>query len=78
MAQTEGMASRASQPNEDADPALIALASKMRMNTPLRRTIFIAVMGSKGVASAVQRVGALGLKGAQEREIVRVLVDCCG
>lgn len=69
-------AADASRSGEDA--ALLEAASRMRMNTDLRRKVFVAVMGSQGVQDAIERVGSLGLRGAQEREVVRVLLDCCG
>lgn len=60
------------------EAALLEAAARMRMNTDLRRRVFVALMGSEGVQSAIERVSALGLRGPQEREIVRVLLDCCG
>ncbi len=34
-------------------------------------------MGSEDCVDAVEKLLRLGLKGEQEREIVRVTVDCC-
>jgi nucleolar MIF4G domain-containing protein 1 len=60
-----------------ADVALCALAQRMRMNTDIRRRVFVALMGADDADSALDRLLRLHLKGAAEREIVRVLVDCC-
>lgn len=57
---------------------LLELARKQRMNTAVRRSVFVALMGAADPDSAVERLLKLNLKGSAEREIVRVLVDCCG
>lgn len=60
-----------------ADSAeLLELARAMRMNTPTRRAVFCALMGAADAESAVERLLRLSLRGAAEREIVRVLIDC--
>jgi len=56
---------------------LLKLAAAQRMNTDIRRKVFCALMGAEDYLDAVDRVLSLGLRGAQEREISRVLVDCC-
>ena len=56
---------------------LLKLASAMRMNTDLRKAVFCAVMGSEDAMDAFEKLLRLGLKGDQEREIVRVTVECC-
>ena len=55
------------------------LAAKQRMNTDLRRSIFFIIMGSDDCQDALEKLvrGAL-LKGKSEREVIRVLVHCCG
>lgn len=58
-------------------PELLKLASKLRMTTDVRRAVFCAVMGSEDSVDAVEKLLRLGLKGDQEREIVRVTVECC-
>ncbi|KAI7835645.1 hypothetical protein COHA_010459 [Chlorella ohadii] len=58
-------------------PELLKLAAAMRMNTDARRAVFCVVMGSEDCVDAVEKLLRLGLKGEQEREIVRVTVDCC-
>lgn len=57
---------------------LLELARKQRMNTAVRRSVFVALMGADSPDSALERLLKLNLKGSAEREIVRVLVDCCG
>lgn len=43
----------------------------------VRRAVFCVVMGSEDCVDAVEKLLRLGLKGEQEREIVRVTVECC-
>lgn len=54
------------------------LAEKHRMNTQVRKQIFVAIMGASDCLDAVERLLRLGLKSKQEREIVRVILHCCG
>lgn len=58
-------------------PELLKLAAAMRMNTDSRRAVFCAVMGSEDAVDALEKLLRLNLKGQQEREVVRVTVDCC-
>ncbi|EQC33622.1 hypothetical protein SDRG_08727 [Saprolegnia diclina VS20] len=58
--------------------ALLKLAEKQRMNTDVRRSIFCAIMGASDCIEAYEGVLKLGLKDKQEREIIRVLMHCCG
>ena len=60
-----------------SDAKLLPLAAKMRMNTPARQAIFIAIMGADDADAAIERILRLDLKGPAEREIIRVLLDCC-
>lgn len=60
-----------------ADARLLKLARRQRMVTPLQKTVFVALMGADGVDSAFERLVKLNLKGPAEREIIRVLIDCC-
>lgn len=57
---------------------LLALAAKMRMNTPTRRDIFVVMMSSMDPIDAYERLTRLDLRGKQDREIVKVLMECCG
>ncbi|PSC75596.1 nucleolar MIF4G domain-containing 1 [Micractinium conductrix] len=60
-----------------AGPELLKLAAAMRMNTDVRRAAFCVIMGSEDCVDAVEKLLRLGLKGEQERELVRVTVECC-
>lgn len=57
---------------------LIALAQQHRMNTSIRRSIFIAIMSASDFRDAQLRLTKLRLKKAQELEIPRVLLHCSG
>ncbi|KAI9911868.1 hypothetical protein PsorP6_009909 [Peronosclerospora sorghi] len=57
---------------------LIILAEKQHMNTDIRKKIFVAIMGAADCFDAYERLLQLHLKGKQEREVVRVLLHCCG
>ena len=57
--------------------SLLPLAAKMRMNTDARRAVFLVVMGSEDCIDAHEKLLRLNLKGDQEREIVRVIIECC-
>ena len=72
--QTDGRGSRAVS-NEHTQ--LLLLAKKMRMNTPVRRDVFVVMMSSSDAIDAYERLVRLDLRGKQDREIVRVLVECC-
>ncbi|OUM59447.1 hypothetical protein PIROE2DRAFT_52228 [Piromyces sp. E2] len=63
----------ASQENE-----LLGLAKKQKMNTEIRKNIFVTIMGSEDCADAYEKLLRLKLKDKQEREIIRVLIYCCG
>jgi nucleolar MIF4G domain-containing protein 1 len=62
---------------EDTDP-LLTLAAKLGMNTDVRKSIFCIIMGSDDCEDAFEKLTKLGLQGQQDRELVRVLVECCG
>jgi len=58
---------------------LLALAAKQRMNTDLRRSVFCIIMGSDDCQDAFEKLVRGGLlKGKADRDVVRVLVHCCG
>ncbi|KAG6896315.1 hypothetical protein C0992_009105 [Termitomyces sp. T32_za158] len=71
---------KASQAVEAADPAgdLLKLARKQGMNTDIRRSIFVVLMSSEDYVDACERLSQLNLTEVQQREIVRVLLHCCG
>uniref|UniRef100_A0A7S3UI00 MI domain-containing protein n=2 Tax=Picocystis salinarum TaxID=88271 RepID=A0A7S3UI00_9CHLO len=56
---------------------LLKSAAKQRMNTDVRRAVFCVIMGAEDYVDAFEKLLRLPLKGVQEREIIRVLVDCC-
>ncbi|KAF2426236.1 glycerol defect protein 1 suppressor [Tothia fuscella] len=57
---------------------LLQLAKQQRMNTDIRRAIFINIMSSSDYKDAHHRLTKLKLKKAQELEIPRVLIHCAG
>lgn len=62
--------------NEDS---LLSLASSQRMNTDARRSIFCIVMGSADCDDAFEKLVRQGmLKPKSERDVIRVIVQCCG
>lgn len=63
---------------EDATADLIQLAKEQRMNTDVRRSIFIAVMSATDYNDAYVRLMKLRLKKSQELEIPKVLIHCAG
>jgi nucleolar MIF4G domain-containing protein 1 len=67
----------------DEDDLLLKLAAKLGMNTDLRRSIFCVLMGSTDCEDAFEKL--IKLKNGHsskhhlfEREMIRVLVECCG
>ncbi|CAM9799736.1 unnamed protein product [Choristocarpus tenellus] len=48
------------------------------MNTDVRRSVFVAVMGSSDCEDAFEKLLRLNLRGPQEREVARVIMECCG
>ncbi|VVT56352.1 uncharacterized protein SAPINGB_P004996 [Magnusiomyces paraingens] len=62
---------------DGAAPDWMELARQQRMNTDIRRAVFIAIMSSGDYVDAVDRLQQLKLRSKQEREIVRVLLHCC-
>ncbi|KAF8896428.1 armadillo-type protein [Infundibulicybe gibba] len=60
------------------DDSLLKLARKQGMNTDIRRSIFVVLMSSDDYVDACDRLSQLSLTEVQQREIVRVLLHCCG
>ncbi|KAL6956520.1 hypothetical protein U1Q18_042439 [Sarracenia purpurea var. burkii] len=50
---------------------------KKGMNTDVRRAIFCVIMSGEDYIDAFEKLLRLNLQGKQDREIMRVLVDCC-
>lgn len=63
---------------DDTSMDLIHLAREQRMNTDVRRSIFIAIMSATDYNDAHLRLQKLRLKKAQEVEIPKVLIHCAG
>ncbi|CAN0235456.1 unnamed protein product, partial [Discosporangium mesarthrocarpum] len=61
-----------------APETLRELAGRQRMNTDIRRSVFVVVMGSSDCEDALEKILRLNIRGAQEREIACVLLECCG
>ena len=58
---------------------LLKMAATQRMNTDLRRSIFCIIMGSDDCQDAFENlIRSNLLKGKNEREVVRVIIHCCG
>lgn len=62
----------------DGEVDLLQLAKEHRMNTDVRRAIFITVMSSSDYKDAHVRLLKLRLKKAEEMEIPRVILHCAG
>ncbi|XP_072972530.1 uncharacterized protein [Typha angustifolia] len=56
---------------------LVQLAAAQRMNTDLRKAIFCIIMSGEDYIDAFEKLLRLDFSGKQDREIMRVLVDCC-
>jgi nucleolar MIF4G domain-containing protein 1 len=62
--------------NSEAD--LVQLAREQRMNTDIRRAIFVTIMSASDYQDAYLRLTKLKLKKVQELEIPKVLIRCSG
>ncbi|KAF8843775.1 ARM repeat-containing protein [Paxillus ammoniavirescens] len=77
--QHEASTKRTEASAEDiSDTALVKLARKQGMNTDIRRSIFVVLMSSDDYLDACERLAQLNLSEVQQREIVRVILHCCG
>lgn len=63
---------------DDATADLLQLAREQRMNTDIRRAIFITIMSASDYTDAYHRLLKLNLKKTQELEIPKVLIHCTG
>ncbi|KAF9490462.1 ARM repeat-containing protein [Pleurotus eryngii] len=66
------------QADSMSESALMKLARQQGMNTDIRRSIFVVLMSSEDYVDACERLSQLNLSEVQQREIVRVLLHCCG
>ncbi|WEJ96857.1 suppressor of glycerol defect [Yamadazyma tenuis] len=72
---TEGFDSKAlSEVLDGAETNWMRIAKEQRMNTDIRRAIFITIMSAEDYVDALTRLDKLQLKKAQEREIPRILI----
>ncbi|KAF2711693.1 hypothetical protein K504DRAFT_465435 [Pleomassaria siparia CBS 279.74] len=62
----------------DGEVDLAQLAKEQRMNTDVRRAIFVTIMSASDFKDAHIRLMKLNLKRSQESEIPRVIVHCAG
>lgn len=63
---------------DDGETDLLVLARNARMNTDIRRAIFVTIMSANDYKDAHIKLVKLNLKRAQEVEIPRVLLHCAG
>ncbi|KGU21221.1 hypothetical protein MGK_05728 [Candida albicans P57055] len=61
---------------DNAEPNWMELAKSQRMNTDIRRAIFVSIMSANDYIDAVTKLDKLALKRNQEREIPKVLIHC--
>ncbi|KAE8374282.1 hypothetical protein BDV26DRAFT_296135 [Aspergillus bertholletiae] len=66
----------AEEDDSDGEPDFANLAKAHRMNTDVRRSIFVAIMSATDYQDAHVRILKLRLKKAQEYEVPRVLTHC--
>ncbi|KAI0038012.1 ARM repeat-containing protein [Auriscalpium vulgare] len=76
----QATANRPAAPSADdaVENALLELAKKQGMNTDIRRNIFVVLMSSDDFVDACERLAQLSLTEIQQREVVRVILHCCG
>ncbi|KAG4951051.1 hypothetical protein JHK82_045990 [Glycine max] len=56
---------------------MLQLAAAQKMNTDARRAIFCIIMSGEDYLDAFEKLLRLELPGKQDRDIMRVLVECC-
>lgn len=56
---------------------MLQLAAAQRMNTDARKAIFCVIMSGEDYIDAFEKLLRLDLHGKRDREIMRVLVECC-
>jgi len=74
--QTTQAQTQEDEDESEAEPDLASIAKSHRMNTDVRRSIFVAIMSATDFQDAHVRLLKLRLKRAQEYEIPRVLTHC--
>ncbi|KAJ3536451.1 hypothetical protein NM688_g6834 [Phlebia brevispora] len=63
---------------ENTENVLLKLARMQGMNTDIRRSVFVVLMSSEDYVDACERLSQLKLTEIQQREIIRVILHCCG
>ena len=63
---------------ESGEVDLVQLAREQRMNTDVRRAIFVSIMSAGDFQDAQVRLNKLNLKRSQEVEIPKVIIHCAG
>ncbi|XWS58549.1 hypothetical protein CRYUN_Cryun08bG0043600 [Craigia yunnanensis] len=56
---------------------MLELAAAQKMNTDARRAIFCIIMSGEDYIDAFEKLLRLDLPGKQDRDIMRVLLECC-
>ncbi|WVZ07115.1 hypothetical protein V8G54_020461 [Vigna mungo] len=56
---------------------MLQLAAAQKMNTDARRAIFCIIMSGEDYIDAFEKLLRLELPGKQDRDVMRVLVECC-
>lgn len=75
---SEARNSREVQEVDAGTSDLVQLAREQRMNTDIRRAVFITIMSASDYQDAYLRLMKLKLKKVQELEIPKVLLQCSG
>ncbi|KAJ1935843.1 suppressor of glycerol defect, partial [Kickxella alabastrina] len=78
LAAREALRKMKEQTGDSEMDRLLRLAREQHMNTDIRRSIFVTLLSSEDYADAFERLLKLDLKKAQIREVVRVVMHCCG
>ncbi|KAF1945794.1 dihydrolipoyl dehydrogenase [Clathrospora elynae] len=76
--ETDQKAVQIDNEEDDSEVDLVQLAREHRMNTDIRRAIFVSIMSASDFKDAQVRLSKLNLKRSQETEIPRVIVHCAG
>lgn len=74
----EDISSEVNRLLDDTEPNWLELARLQKMNSDIRRAIFISIMSATDYVDALTKLDKLALKRSQEREIARVLLRCVG
>ncbi|KAH3666861.1 hypothetical protein OGAPHI_003310 [Ogataea philodendri] len=61
---------------DSSEPNWLELAKQHRMNTDIRRAIFVSIMSATDYMDAFAKLEKLGLRKTQQREIPRILMHC--